>query len=183
MQLAERRQFSMPCGNGGKLFWWEMQQQLLSRTSGVPTPLPPFSSRRTKIDALLRFVWCVHFLFLYLSLDIRTHYIHTYIHTYKKAKKACGGFDGVRGGGMYSSDCAAFCHEACCVLFLFLYKFHCQRSAVRAAPWTLAWLPHSVSGNNEQPASVSTISADANGICLCIFITNQLDHPLYRLTA
>lgn len=76
MQLADRRQFSMPCGNGGKLFWWEMQQQLLSRTSGVPTPLPPFSSRRTKIDALLRFVWCVHFLFLYLSLDIRTYYIH-----------------------------------------------------------------------------------------------------------
>lgn len=172
MQLADRRQFSMPCGNGGKLFWWEMQQQLLSRTSGVPTPLPPFSSRRTKIDALLRFVWCVHFLFLYLSLDIRTYYIHI-----KRPRRL------VEGKGVYSSDCAAFCHEACCVLFLFLYKFHCQRSAVRAAPWTLACLPHSLSGNNEQPASVSTISADANGICLCIFITNQLDHPLYRLTA
>lgn len=143
-----------------------------------PTPPPP--SRRAERKSMRCCVLCdVSISCFYISLS--TYGRTTYIHTNKKAKKACGGFHG--GGGMYSSDCAAFCHEACCVLFLFLYKFHCQRSAVRAAPWTLACLPHSVSGNNEQPASVSTISADANGICLCIFITNQLDHPLYRLTA
>lgn len=180
MQLADRRQFSMPCGNGGKLLMGNAAAVAVEDKRPPPTPLPLAQNKNRCVAAFC--VMCPFLVFISRSLDIRyVRTTHTHTHTYVHIKRPRR-FEEVEGWGVQLWLCCVLPWGMLRSIFVSLQislpkvsSESCTMNFGLASPQRLR--------QQREPASVSTISADANGICLCIFITNELDHPLYRLTA